>query len=138
VPHFDDPFQAIRYMIDANLYGLSFKEIACLIFPTCSVRTAENKLNRALNPDNHDIHYDVEWVELVMEITGREDILHYWLEKRVYDPNRLHEIRRPTKDQRVLLEEISAKLDAREQENKVIREQLKLALQEPGGKARRR
>lgn len=124
---FDDPFQAIRYMIEANVHNLGFKDIACRLFPTCSVRTAENKLNRAMNPDNHDIHFDIEWVDLVMDITGREEILHYWLDRRGYDPARLPEIRRQVKTALQVEEEKVELL-------KGIKEQLALIAEEPGGR----
>lgn len=97
-------------MIEANVHGLSFKDIASQLFPTCSIRTAENKLNRALNPDNHDIHFDIEWVDLLVEVTGRQEVLLYWLERNGYDPARLPEIRRPQKSPAQLIETLTSEV----------------------------
>ena len=125
-------------MIEANVNGLGFKDIACRLFPTCSVRTAENKLNRALNPENHDIHFDIEWVDLVMDITGREEILHYWLDRRGYDPARLQEIRRPQKTREQLDEELLAEVKDTKATLKRVEEQLVLRSEEPGGRKGKR
>jgi hypothetical protein len=47
------------------------------------------------------------------------------------------EIRKPTKNRAQLLEEIADKLAARDKEDSMIREQLRLVMQEPDGRVKK-
>lgn len=103
------------------------------------VDMSPSHLSKALNPYKSDDdaerrhHFPADRVCKFIEATGDASYLLTLLDLLGFDPERLTEIRRPTKSQAQLLEEIADKLAARDKEDTAIREQLKLVMQEPDG-----
>lgn len=103
------------------------------------VDMSPSHFSKALNPYKEDDaerrhHFPADRVSRLIEATGDASYLLTLLDLLGYDPSRLAEIRKPTKSQAQLLEEIADRLVARDKEDTVIREQLRLVMQEPDGR----
>lgn len=106
------------------------------------VDMSPSHLSKALNPYKSEDdaerrhHFPADRIAKLIEATGDVSYLLTLLDLLGYDPSRLAEIRRPQKSQAQLLEEIAERLVARDKEDTVIREQLRLVMQEPDVRAR--
>jgi hypothetical protein len=74
---YDDAGNALQQAIDHNIHALTFKQVACQLFPALKPESAYARLKNCINPDK-DEKLDLAEVALLCRITGRFDPL-FWL-----------------------------------------------------------
>jgi hypothetical protein len=74
---FDDAGNALQQAIDHNAHGLTFKQVACAVFPAMKPESAYARLKNCINPEK-DEKLCLAEVALLCRVTGRADPL-FWL-----------------------------------------------------------
>lgn len=74
---YDDHHNALANAIDNNVHGLTFKQVACAMWPHMKQESAYARLKNCLNHEK-DEKLDLAEVRLLCRVTGRFEAL-YWL-----------------------------------------------------------
>lgn len=80
---YDGPHDAIDKSIAVS--GIPKKAIAEAIWPGRNSDTAKSLLSRALSPENHDVHINIENLLVIMRETQRPDFLFYLCDEFGYE-----------------------------------------------------
>jgi hypothetical protein len=74
---YDDHQNALANAVDNNVHGLTFKQVACALWPNLKPESAYARLKNCLNPEK-DEKLDLSEIKLLCRVTGRYEPL-YWL-----------------------------------------------------------
>lgn len=127
------PEEALRWALVRMAEASSLNKY--LLAP--QVDLSPSHFSKALNPNKSEDdserrhHFPADRIAKYIEVCGDASYLYTLLDYLGYDPSRLQEIRRPSKTALQVEEEKVEML-------KEIRAQLKLVMQEPGGRGRKR
>lgn len=74
---YEDHQHAIQCAIDNNIRGLTFKQVACEVYPALKPESAYARLKAVVNPEK-DEKADLQEIRQVCLVTGRYEPL-FWL-----------------------------------------------------------
>lgn len=96
--------------------------LARLIYPGLPLNTAQGKFSRAMNPENEDVHLNLEMIETILDNTRADDFIFYLCDK--------HGFERPKRKPAALENRIMQHLTGMQKQNLDMQKQLAEMMQE--------